>query len=301
MGIISAYFVVSAGAFIVIAAGAFILIDEGGHGRNEAAVDGDCAAAHTTVFAAAAADSGIPDSSVFRGDGRGQSAHGIRLVGLAVDGEAVVLLHLDAAVDGEGAAVRQDQVHVAGDGDALVDGHIAAGHIPAAGGAAVPGDRGFVNGSAGIDGFCLFRHHAAVPAPLNVPNRVLRRQGGGGQQRQAQGQNAEQAEHPLFHRPPPLQTRGHPNLPAVDPASAISVYLERIFPLLYMTFFKNTNVFLAWKPMDESRIDGKSPVRHKTELGTLCDMDACQRLKRNTDRAGNCPARSGQPDRDRER
>ena len=95
--------------------------------------------------------------------------------------------------------------------DALIDGDLAAGHIPAAGGAAVPDDSGFVNGSVGLDGFCLFCHGAAVPAPLDVRNRVLCRQGGGGQYRQAQGQNAEQAEYPLFRRVPPLHTHGHPN------------------------------------------------------------------------------------------
>ncbi len=57
---------------------------------------------------------------------------------LAVDGQAVaVVLHLDTAVYGEGTAVRQNQVDIAGDGDAAINsdgiiGVAAVYYIPAA-------------------------------------------------------------------------------------------------------------------------------------------------------------------------
>ena len=54
--------------------------------------------------------------------------------GLGVDGQAVASIDTDAAVHNEVAAVFQNQVNLAADGDAAVDGQRGVGslnHIPA--------------------------------------------------------------------------------------------------------------------------------------------------------------------------
>ena len=88
-----------------------------------AAVDGDCSAAATV----AAADAGVVGIHILN-DQRAHRTAG----GLGVDGEAVAIPHFNAAVDGEGAAVGQNQVHIAVDGDTLADGDVALRYIPAA-------------------------------------------------------------------------------------------------------------------------------------------------------------------------
>ena len=93
-----------------------------------AAVDGDCSAAATV----AAADAGVVGIHILN-DQRAHRTAG----GLGVDGEAGAIPHSDAAVDGEGTAVGQNQVHLSADGDTLrsilaADGDVALRYIPAA-------------------------------------------------------------------------------------------------------------------------------------------------------------------------
>ena len=93
-----------------------------------AAVDGDLAAGAIP----AAADAGVEVSHILN-DQRAHRTAG----GLGVDGEAGAIPHFNAAVDGEGAAVGQNQVHLAVDGDTLrsilaADGDVALRYIPAA-------------------------------------------------------------------------------------------------------------------------------------------------------------------------
>jgi len=53
--------------------------------------------------------------------------------GLSIDGQAVALaIHPDTALSGKGVAIRQNQVDIAGDGDAVGNFHIAVDNIPAA-------------------------------------------------------------------------------------------------------------------------------------------------------------------------
>ena len=159
-------------------------------------MDGDCAAFVAAGVTAVAANDSMVDGSVFLRNGRDQSAHGACLFGLAVDGEAVARLQLDTPVDGEGAAVRQDQVNIADDSDPLVDGDITLGHMPAV----VPLDGVAGNGGVGIDGFGLFCHGAAVPAPLDVRHTAIPiRPGRARQQAQAERQAEQRGKQSLFH------------------------------------------------------------------------------------------------------
>ena len=108
-----------------------------GCGGDRAAVDDDGAAAAAVAVASVASYDRIVVAFSTLGD---QLAHGAFIRGLGVDGQGVgaavgdivvIVLHLNAAIDGEGAAVCQDQTDIAGDGDAAVDDNIAGGHIPA--------------------------------------------------------------------------------------------------------------------------------------------------------------------------
>ena len=90
-----------------------------------AAVDGDCANRIITKFAA---DSG---HRIIILVGCGQRSH-IFPDRLGINGKTVVLFHIDAAVDGQACAVCQNQMNLAADGDAVVDGHSAVDYIPAA-------------------------------------------------------------------------------------------------------------------------------------------------------------------------
>ena len=89
-----------------------------------AAVDGDCATRSTNF----AADSGYRSIILA---GCGQRSH-IFPDRLGINGKTVALCHIDAAVDGQACVICQNQMNLAADGDAVVDGHIAVDHIPAA-------------------------------------------------------------------------------------------------------------------------------------------------------------------------
>ena len=102
-------------------------------GGDRTAADGDSAA----VFSLGAADAG--DVIVRFGNNQRTGAQGRfcgtwRSIGrvLTVDGEAVARLDVHALGGRESAAVHEDDLHVAGNGDALGNHHIAADHIPAA-------------------------------------------------------------------------------------------------------------------------------------------------------------------------
>ena len=92
---------------------------------NTAAVDGDVAAGTTISVTISAADSGAITSA-----GYGQRSH-VFPDRLGINGKTVALCHIDAAVDGQACAIRQNQVNLAADGDAAADGHITFDHIPA--------------------------------------------------------------------------------------------------------------------------------------------------------------------------
>ena len=131
-------------------------------GRDGASVDGDDAtgALVTAADARAAFDAVGGDDTAVDGDGPGvvadQAADGratcalciipggqrADIVGhlavrvqnglrLPVDGQGVaIVLHPNAVVDREGAAVRQNQTDIAGNDDSTVDGHFSPCHIP---------------------------------------------------------------------------------------------------------------------------------------------------------------------------
>ena len=120
-----------------------------GCGGDRAAVDDDGAAAAAVAVASVASYDRIVVAFSTRGDQLADIVGHIAVriqngLRLPVDGQGVgvggafcaVILHLNAAVDCEGAAICQDQADVASDGDALgrfrrADGDIAGGHIPA--------------------------------------------------------------------------------------------------------------------------------------------------------------------------
>ena len=84
-------------------------------------MDGDVAAG-TTI---SAADSGSITSA-----GCGQRSH-VFPDRLGINGKTVALCHIDAAVGGQACVICQNQMNLAADSDAVVDGHIAVDHIPA--------------------------------------------------------------------------------------------------------------------------------------------------------------------------
>ena len=92
---------------------------------DSAAVDGDVAAGTTIFVTISAADSGSITSA-----GYGQRSH-VFLDRLGINSKTVVLCHIDAAVGGQACAICQNQMNLAADSDAVVDGHIAVDHIPA--------------------------------------------------------------------------------------------------------------------------------------------------------------------------
>ena len=92
---------------------------------DTAAMDGDVAAGTTISVTISAADSGSITSA-----GCGQRSH-VFPDRLGINGKTVALCHIDAAVDGQACVICQNQMNLAADGDAVVDGHIAVDHIPA--------------------------------------------------------------------------------------------------------------------------------------------------------------------------
>ena len=86
-----------------------------------AAVDGDCACS----LPVSAADARIPAAAVC-----GQPSR-VFPDRLGINGKTVALCHIDAAVGGQACAICQNQMNLAADSDAVVDGHIAVDHIPA--------------------------------------------------------------------------------------------------------------------------------------------------------------------------
>ena len=73
-----------------------------------------------------AADAGLRISSI-----SGQSTH-VLPGRLGVDGQAVATGDVDALAGGQLTPVRQDEIHVAGDGDAGVNINLALHNVPAA-------------------------------------------------------------------------------------------------------------------------------------------------------------------------
>ena len=90
--------------------------------RHVPSVDGNFAAG----FTVAATNAGTAEASR-----RHQRAHLI-FGRLGIDGEAVLSGDIDAAIDGQAAPVRQNQVDIAGDGDAVIDVNCSFSYIPAA-------------------------------------------------------------------------------------------------------------------------------------------------------------------------
>ena len=88
-------------------------------------MDGDVAAGTTISVTISAADSGSITSA-----GYGQRSH-VFPDRLGINGKTVALCHIDAAVGGQACAICQNQMNLAADSDAVVDGHIAVDHIPA--------------------------------------------------------------------------------------------------------------------------------------------------------------------------
>ena len=88
-----------------------------------AAVDGDSAArvANTAADARAAVITAC-----------GQRSHFRLVIGLGINGKTVALCHIDAVVDGQSCAIRQNQVDIPGNGDEFINCYIAVDHIPAA-------------------------------------------------------------------------------------------------------------------------------------------------------------------------
>ena len=122
---------------------------------DTAAANGDVA----TRTAASAADSGCT-----RFAGCGQRTH-VFAVGLGINSKTVAVCHIDAAVDGQACAIRQNQVNLAADGDAAADGHITFDHIPAC----TPCDRAAFHLSDRIR--CLY-----TAVCVQIGNAVRRRQ-----------------------------------------------------------------------------------------------------------------------------
>ena len=72
------------------------------------------------------------------------------IFGLGVDGQAVGARHHNALCRSQGAAVRQDQVHIAADGDGFGNGDGVVDYIPAA---VCPFRCAVCHGGAAIGGF----------------------------------------------------------------------------------------------------------------------------------------------------
>ena len=187
-------------------------------GGDGAAVDGDGAADARAADARAAAAAGGGDGAAVDGDGAAivavtvagadgrvkiihvlgvQLARAARLpvdgqgVGAAVAYIAVIVLHLNAAVDGESAAIRQNQVDIAADGDACADGHITGDHIPAVVSVISPCGVAALHHRGAGAGFWLQLLCAAVP--VIIGHACRRRQRHRRQQAQAQGQGRDDA------------------------------------------------------------------------------------------------------------
>ena len=151
-------------------------------GENITAVDDDRALIFIdTTFvlspALTAADAGQPtirpyivvDTSVavkILRETRRQPAHGVLAGALGVDGEGIALLHIDAPLRLEVAAVRQYQIDRAVGVQAGRDGHIALHHIPA-GGQIVPLVVKVKNAVCGIA-----RQHGVFVADLHLAVRI---------------------------------------------------------------------------------------------------------------------------------
>ncbi len=130
-------------------------IDHAAMNGDAAAIKGGCATADARagVFVA-----------VNRAGGRQRPG----AVGLDVDGQAVAGRHHNALCRCEVAAVRQDQVHRAGDGDGFGNGDGAADCVPARS----PCDRlGAVFNEGTGFGLALIGHLAAVPGRLLILDR----------------------------------------------------------------------------------------------------------------------------------
>ena len=86
-----------------------------------AAVDGDCACS----LPVSAADARIPVAAVC-----GQPSR-VFPDRLGINGKTVALCHIDAAVDGQSCAIRQNQADIPGNGDEFINCYFAVDHIPA--------------------------------------------------------------------------------------------------------------------------------------------------------------------------
>lgn len=149
-------------------------------GRDLTSVDGDGAA-----FFAGATDAGIVHAACGL-----QHAH-LRPGGLGIDGQAVAFGDLDALAGGQLAPVGEDEVHLAGDGDALADGYVALCNIPV---------RSTVVLAPGHERFCYQLGAGAGPhGAVLVKIRYAACRNRDGQQPQTQAQGQAQAPDPSFH------------------------------------------------------------------------------------------------------